>query len=71
MTDRINSLAVILDEDIRIDDAQPLIAAIMQLKGVVAVEPQVRSISADMVARSRIRLEMWEAIRKILWKDES
>jgi hypothetical protein len=41
MTDRICLLTVCLERDIREDDAQPLIDAIMMLKGVLRVETKV------------------------------
>jgi inosine-uridine nucleoside N-ribohydrolase len=44
MTDRFNALTVVLEQDIREDDAQAIIAAISQLRGVASVEGNV----ADM-----------------------
>lgn len=38
MTDRIRTLTVLLDRDIRTDDVEPLVAAIEHLKGVRKVE---------------------------------
>jgi len=37
MTDRFHSLTVALDKDMRDDDAQSLIAAILHFKGVISV----------------------------------
>lgn len=65
MTDRIHSLTVVLENDIRIDDAEALINAIRQMRRVIAVEPNVSDVS-DMVAISRARNELtgkiWEAL---------
>ena len=65
MTDRINALTVILDQDIRDDDAQALINAIKQLRGVLDVTPHVASFE-DAIATSRARQELidkvWKAI---------
>ena len=51
MTDRYSSLTVVLERDIRDDDAEPLIAAIRQLRGVLRVVPKVAD--AGEVARQR------------------
>ena len=48
MTDRIHSLLVVLKQDMRDDDAQPLIDAISLLRGVAMVEPQVADIDSQM-----------------------
>lgn len=41
MTDRFYSLTVILEKDIRCDDAQPIIEAIKQFRGVLQVEGNI------------------------------
>ena len=62
MTDRYNFLTVALEKDIRSDDAEPLIAAIKQMRGVADVKPNV-SNGSDMVAEIRAR----DAINNKLW----
>lgn len=57
MTDRYNALIVALESDIREDDAQLLISAIMQLRGVASVTGNTVNTS-DYVAQSRARNEM-------------
>ena len=57
MTDRYSSLTVVLERDIREDDAESLINAIRHIKGVIRVEGNVSDIS-ELVARSRIRSEV-------------
>lgn len=59
MTDRVNGLLVALENDIRVDDVEPLINAIKCLQGVVGVKVSVVD-SSDMLARMRINSE-WEA----------
>lgn len=54
MTDRIQHLTVALDHDIRTDDVQPLIDAIMLLRGVLTVRGNVVD-HATFVASVRIR----------------
>lgn len=41
MTDRFHAFTVVLDRDIREDDAEPIVAAIKMIKGVQSVEPHV------------------------------
>ena len=41
MSDRIKGLAITLEPGMRDDDAAPIIAAIMMLKGVISVVPHI------------------------------
>jgi len=56
MTDRIHALTVALAIDVRDDDVQPLLNAILQLRGVVGVTPLVVE-ATDYVARQRVQTE--------------
>ncbi len=56
MTDRIAGLTVVLETDIREDDAQPLIDAIAQLRGVLRVDRRVSDTDLH-VAETRVREE--------------
>ena len=67
MTDRYNSLTVVLEHDIRDDDAQPLIDAIKQLKGVIEVSGNVTDMK-DYSARTRLRIEYTNALIDLLQK---
>lgn len=67
MTDRYNMLYVTLEQDMRYDDAKATIDAILQIKGVITVDARIVD-AADHVARSRIRVEFWEKIRKFIWE---
>ena len=63
MSDRYNSLTVVLDREIRDDQAQEIINAIKQIKNVIEVSGNISDYdqySAKVQAR-------WE-LRKILWK---
>ena len=62
MTDRYNAVIVVLDKDIRDDDARPLLSAIQQLKGVISVEGNVAS-PADHIAQERAQYEL----KKKMW----
>lgn len=57
MTDRINGFWVALAEDVRTDDAQETLAAVLQIKGVIAVERHVAD-HTDWMARTRVRFEL-------------
>jgi len=69
MTDRFNALTVILEKDVREDDAEPLILAIRLLKGVLAVEGHVASLD-EKIAESRVRRELEMAMWKVLYPDK-
>lgn len=65
MTDRIHSLIVVLEKDVRDDDIQPLLTAIEQIRGVLRVDPNVRVGSSDVfVAEARLK----DRVREQLWK---
>ena len=68
MTDRINSFIVVLESDIRDDDAQPTIDAIRQIRGVLSVEPNVSDAMA-FIAESRARRELGTKIWKVLYPE--
>lgn len=65
MTDRYYALTVVLEKDIRDDDAQPLIDAIKQMRGVLDVAGEVSDLG-NYVAESRVKSElgkkMWEVL---------
>lgn len=57
VTDRFNYLTVVLDHDIREDDAQSIISAVAMIKGVIAVKGNV-SDPSEWSARERVRSEL-------------
>ncbi len=66
MTDRIAGFIVTLDQDIRDDDVEPIIAAIRQLRHVISVTPLVSSPDLHMAAarvRSELSRKLWEALK--------
>jgi hypothetical protein len=66
MTDRYNTLTVVLDHDIRDDDAEPLVAAIEQMRGVLSVKGNVTSISDHMAEERALR--RWRTkIHELFW----
>lgn len=65
MTDRFNALTVVLEKDIREDDAQAIIAAIMQLRGVISVEGNVADMHSHIAkqqALHEIRMQLNDVI---------
>ena len=65
MTDRINSLTVVLKDDIRDDDVMPIVEAIGMIRGVLKVEQHV-VISDSYVAVQRVRAELAEKLFEAL-----
>lgn len=65
MTDRIKGFYVALEENVREDDAEPIMNAVSQLRGVLAVEP-LRVESADWVATQRVRNELVTRLFEVL-----
>lgn len=63
MTDRFKQLIVVLEKDIREDDAEALINAIRMMRGVLKVRGDVAG-AQDMWAADRARREL----RDKLWK---
>ncbi len=57
MTDRFAAFTVILEENMREDDAQPLMDAIRHLRGVISVKGNVVDIDLS-IAEARIRREL-------------
>lgn len=55
MTDRYYALTVILEKDMRSDDAEQLIAAIKMIKGVLDVEPHISDPETWMAEERAIR----------------
>lgn len=66
MTDRYHSLTVVLKDDIRDDDAKPLIDAILMLKGVLSVTGGVSSFDSHM-ALERARMEIGNKLLEICY----
>ena len=65
MTAKFNSLTIVLESDVREDDAQTLINAILMLKGVLSVEGNVSSVT-DYVAESRVKTEVRNRLFEII-----
>lgn len=66
MTDRFNALTVVLENDMRDDDAEALIAAIRQLRGVLSVSGNVADPS-DFISQQRARHELGDKLWHVLY----
>jgi hypothetical protein len=69
MTDRFCGLTVVLDQNIREDDAKPIIEAIKMLRGVLDVTGIVAD-SAVWVADRRVRWEIEQRLYKVVRGEE-
>lgn len=66
MTDRINSLTVVLEKDIRDDDIKPLINALKMMRGVIAVECNVSDYVVYM-AEERAKHNLGQELLNIVY----
>ena len=66
MTDRYHSLTVVLEKDVRTDDAEPIINAIRMVKGVLSVSGKVSNIESH-VAQERARFELGKEILEVVY----
>lgn len=66
MTDRFNSLTVVLERDIREDDAEALINAINQLRGVLSVSGNVSDVTSH-IAEERAKREIGDKLWSVLY----
>ena len=66
MTDRVNALIVVLEQDLRIDDAEPVIDAIRHIKGVLTVDHQIVTSGnhvATVRAKAELQRRLWEVLQ--------
>lgn len=69
MTDRYYALTVILEKDMRDDDAENIIEAIKMIKGVLKVKPSIANPDTWM-AEERARRELGEKLWAVLYPKE-
>lgn len=66
MTDRLNAIIVVLDRDIREDDAEPILEAIRQLRGVASVTGNVSDFNthiAKEIAKNEIKTQIYSLLK--------
>jgi hypothetical protein len=61
LSNRYNYLIVVLEKDLKDEDAQPLLEAIKCLRGVLSVTPNVNDPD-DWMAQERVRAELSEKL---------
>lgn len=69
MTDRIHSIMVVLEKDIRDDEIQPLLDAIQLLRGVLKVKANVTDVDAEL-AQSRAYQKLRGEVMSLLFPAE-
>ena len=65
MTDRLKGYLVVLDMNIREDDAEPITKAIEQIRGVLSVQPLVGSVD-DAIAEERAKHKFFDKLVEVL-----
>lgn len=68
MTDRFNTLTVVLEHDMRDDDCEGLIDALRHMRGVLSVEGNV-SDSTSHMAEHRARHELGQKLLDVVYPD--
>ncbi len=66
MTDRIISLTVMLEKEIREDDVQNIVRAIEMIRGVGMVEPGIVADSTFYIAREQAKAELVKQMISII-----
>lgn len=66
MTDRHSAYIVILESDIREDDAKATIDAIKQIRGVLGIEPHIANPD-ERIAEMRVRNELSRKIFDVIY----
>jgi len=66
MTDRINSLTVVLENDMRDDDCAALVNAIAMLRGVISVGMNATDAQSYM-AEERARRELGQKLIEVVY----
>lgn len=69
MTDRFYALTVVLEKDIRDDDAEPILNAIRMIKGVRDVKGNVSNPSTWM-AEERARMDLGQKLLSVVFPKE-
>ena len=68
MTDRVKGCTVVFDKDYRDDDIEDILNAIKMIKGVIKVEPCIRT-SEHLYAKEQCKYELRSKFYKFI-KDE-
>ncbi len=66
MTDRIHSITVVLEENIRVDDAERILDALRMVKGVISADGNIAD-SESYMAESRARTELGAKLFEVVY----
>ncbi len=66
MTDRVHSLTVVLEHDVREDDVQSLTKAIHMMRGVLSVSGKVADLDSHM-AEERARHDLGQKLLHVVY----
>jgi len=66
MTDRYHSITVVLERDIRDDDAECILNAIKMIRGVLSVNPHISDFNTH-TAIERVRSELGNKLWNVLY----
>jgi len=66
MTDRVQSLTVFFEKELRDDDAQAYVDAISMMRGVASVELGHICDISHYSAKEEVRRELWDVLRALL-----
>ncbi len=70
MTDRYNALTIVLERDIRSDDAETIINAIKMIRGVISVSPNVVDMDSH-IAYTRAQTDLSKKLFEVLYPKKS
>lgn len=70
MTDRINAYLVVLNENVRTDDAAQIETALSMVKGVLSVKPNVADW-ASCIASERAHQTLRGKLMKVLYPEDA
>lgn len=69
MTNAINSITIVLEHNMREDDAQALLNAVQMLKGVITARANVSGLT-DYIAQARARYEYGCKLMGVIYPDQ-
>ena len=66
MTDRIHSITVVLEQNVRVDDAERILDALRMVRGVISAEGNVADLDSHM-AESRARTDLHKKMFEVIY----
>lgn len=69
MSDRYNGFAVVLEKNLKDEDAERTINAIKQIKGVLTVKPNIGSFD-EITAAARVKADLARRMWDVIYSEE-